>query len=355
MPARASIEARAWGDVRFDVLARELGVDKYSALGRMAALWGECTERDIYYLPLAVVALYLGCSQDRVVPALCDTALLGEDTPDGIRIFGTEGKIEWLAKERARARKGGAARAKGVRSPDGKFVSVTTPTQPVASHEPAMNQPSSSHEPAQASPTATATATATENLSSASDDPYLSDQLGGGGFKRRRERCKKTQQDLLIALGCQNIRQLSKWERGLEHPPNTVIERWEWQLSKWEVERADARKAKTNGEPTSDHVAFVKWFDPYFTEFHGGRPTWDSKTGQMVKGLLSKHPLEEVKRRANIMFESVGEWPVKNIRDANLASLVRHFDLFTSTPDKDRGYSRVPTQADFAADQKKVF
>jgi hypothetical protein len=152
MPARVSIDAKAWGDVRFDVLARELGVDRYSAIGRMAAIWGECTDRETQHLPASVIAMHLGCARGDVVEILCHAAELAEDTPDGIRLRGAGGRIEWLGDRRARASAGGKARALAPRSQGGKFVSQTAAHQPLTSQRPAIDQPATSKEPAMTSP-----------------------------------------------------------------------------------------------------------------------------------------------------------------------------------------------------------
>ena len=187
MPATVNIEAKVWGDVRFRVLAKALGCDIYSAVGRMAALWGECTERDSYYLPPDLVAMYLDIEVADVDSVLCHRAGLAEATPEGIRLRGTEGRTEWLAKNRRRASAGGEARAATAdRGPGGKFVSAPTPNQPALVNagsgapdrrpralasavtavqasvsSPTSGQLAASHSPAAASPTATATATAT--------------------------------------------------------------------------------------------------------------------------------------------------------------------------------------------------
>jgi hypothetical protein len=53
--APVRIEADVWDDWRFQALADELGVDLYSAVGRMARLWGQCTDRQSPILPIGAV------------------------------------------------------------------------------------------------------------------------------------------------------------------------------------------------------------------------------------------------------------------------------------------------------------
>lgn len=50
MGAAVRIESSAWSDSRFRLLARALGCDWHSAIGRMAAVWAECTDRETYHL-----------------------------------------------------------------------------------------------------------------------------------------------------------------------------------------------------------------------------------------------------------------------------------------------------------------
>jgi len=102
------IEDEAFSDRRYDVLARILGLpDADCARGKMAAVWRQCTQQQTHILSAEMVREILG---DNGPEALVKSTL-GETVEGGIRIRGTKGRIEWLAKLRKSARKGGAARA----------------------------------------------------------------------------------------------------------------------------------------------------------------------------------------------------------------------------------------------------
>lgn len=96
-----------WSDSRFAVLAQLLGVDRYSAIGRMAAVWGECADQETDRLESVFLAVHLGCDSATAVTALA-RARLGEDLGEGlVRIRGCAGRTDWLAAKRANGRRGG--------------------------------------------------------------------------------------------------------------------------------------------------------------------------------------------------------------------------------------------------------
>lgn len=118
MSVRVTIEATVWSDPRFDVLAGFLGVDKPAAIGRMAAVWGACTLRGAYSLPVVLLATLLQCATDDVARFL-ELSELGEAQEDGsVRIRGTKGRVEWLTKKKTAGASGGAA-ARGKRKHSG--------------------------------------------------------------------------------------------------------------------------------------------------------------------------------------------------------------------------------------------
>jgi uncharacterized phage protein (TIGR02220 family) len=112
MPPAVRIESRAWDDPRFAVMGRILGVDRDLALVKFARVWGHQTERfrleaPIYEISAQLVDAIAGVDG---FAAAAVTADLAEQLPDGrIRPRGTAGEIEWLAKKRIAAEKGGAA------------------------------------------------------------------------------------------------------------------------------------------------------------------------------------------------------------------------------------------------------
>lgn len=110
MPARVTIEATVWSDSRYHVLAQSLGCTHYEAIGRMAAIWGECADRETDRFASVFVSVHLGCKPEDAIHALVQ-ANLGEDMGDGVvRIRGCRNRTEWLAKKRANGALGGRPR-----------------------------------------------------------------------------------------------------------------------------------------------------------------------------------------------------------------------------------------------------
>ena len=106
--ARVSIENDAFGDIRYETLARSCGLaDADHARGKMARIWRQCTTERRYVLSAEDVESVLG---ENGVDAL-ERARLGEKVDGGIRIRGTKGRIEWLENIKKNAKKGGKAKA----------------------------------------------------------------------------------------------------------------------------------------------------------------------------------------------------------------------------------------------------
>lgn len=105
MPA-VRVEEDAFEDLRFAELAAYCGLaDADHARGRMLRIWRQCTLEARYILPPAAIDAVLGVGgADALV-----RARLGTVSDDGIRVHGTEGRVEWLQKARKNARKGGRA------------------------------------------------------------------------------------------------------------------------------------------------------------------------------------------------------------------------------------------------------
>jgi hypothetical protein len=109
------IESSAFGDDRFEMLARKAGLaDADHARGKMARLWRTCTIEQRHILSTEEVEIVLG---DRGPSALI-ASRLGEEARGGIRICGTKGRIEWLGKLKENGKKGGRP-AKTKRFPSG--------------------------------------------------------------------------------------------------------------------------------------------------------------------------------------------------------------------------------------------
>src|SRR5262249_31347139 len=122
-------------DRRYDRLAQEAGLaDADHARGKMAVLWRQCTIEQRYVLEETDVTDVLG---SRGVDALI-TARLGERVDGGVRISGSKGRIEWLAKLRKNGRKGGRPK-KTKRKPSGfdesNPLALALATTPVTTQE----------------------------------------------------------------------------------------------------------------------------------------------------------------------------------------------------------------------------
>ena len=138
MGAAVRIEGPAFDDPRFALLAKRLGIDKFSALGRMAKVWGYCTQAEAYWLPDVEFDVLFDI--DGAADAAVESRLVerGEGENSGmVRVRGTRGRIEWKQKLRKNSKKGGAAR-KAKAKPDGSQKA----TQKEAKAEPELSPPS---------------------------------------------------------------------------------------------------------------------------------------------------------------------------------------------------------------------
>ena len=110
--ARVGVEQKALTDPRFDLLGRAFGTTRFDALGRMLLVWNECQERGSYHLPTAVVSALLAHDSGAELLVKCGLAehkrSKKSDAEPHLRIKGTEGRIEWLAVKRERAKENGA-------------------------------------------------------------------------------------------------------------------------------------------------------------------------------------------------------------------------------------------------------
>lgn len=112
MSAPVRIEAEAWTDLRFATLARLLGLaDANHALIRTARLWSWQAEHftpeaPTYVVDLDTIESALGAGG---AAAALVRSRLAEEVPDGFRIRGARGRIEWLHQRREAARAGGEA------------------------------------------------------------------------------------------------------------------------------------------------------------------------------------------------------------------------------------------------------
>jgi hypothetical protein len=111
-PADVTLEASLWSDPRFALVASVAKVDVFSARARVARVWSACTDRESTTLPEKHVDLFAelaGFGRAMVAAELAD------ETPDGLYIRGTQGRIDWLKDVRSRAAAGGRKTAQNRR------------------------------------------------------------------------------------------------------------------------------------------------------------------------------------------------------------------------------------------------
>lgn len=98
--ASANVEFAAFHDPRFKLLGKLSGLSRFDAIGRMTAIWVYCIEKSRAQLSDAMIDAL--AEIDSYAVWVVEVGL-GERLPDSqIRICGTDGRIEWLAKARAR-------------------------------------------------------------------------------------------------------------------------------------------------------------------------------------------------------------------------------------------------------------
>ena len=106
MPA-VRVEEDAFSDLRFAELAALCGLaDADHARGKMLHIWRQCTLECDYSLSAIAIDSILGANGAQ---NLVESRLGTVDLDGRIRIHGTEGRVEWLAKVRKNGRKGGLA------------------------------------------------------------------------------------------------------------------------------------------------------------------------------------------------------------------------------------------------------
>lgn len=125
--ASVRIEESAFSDARIDLLGTLAGYNRYEALGRLANLWRLCTQRGLYVISEALVRATLG---ENGVDAILGSEL-GERCEHGIRVRGTQGRIEWLNDLKTRSRRGGLTRSNNaLRQGNGQWKPATDQGSP---------------------------------------------------------------------------------------------------------------------------------------------------------------------------------------------------------------------------------
>lgn len=107
--ASVRLEDSVWTDPRFVMLGNLLGASKFDAIGRVAAVWAYCTEKETYFLAEGMIDTIAGCSGFTTFLSNSDVNLAEFVEKRGLfRIKGTRGRIEWIGKLRNNSRIGGA-------------------------------------------------------------------------------------------------------------------------------------------------------------------------------------------------------------------------------------------------------
>ena len=76
------------------------------------------------------------------------------------------------------------------------------------------------------------------------------------------------------------------------------------------VPRGTARQLTTQLDSLSSTRQVTDAFESYFaTAANGAKPTWNGKTGKQLKGLLGRHPVEEIIRRIGVLTTSPPKFP----------------------------------------------
>ena len=111
MAASVRVEGDALTDPRFARLGKLLGSNADEALGKMIRVWSYCTTINAHSLPPEDVDALV--AREGFSGLALEVGLAEAQENGAIRICGTKGRIEWLAKLRRNSEKGGnATRAK---------------------------------------------------------------------------------------------------------------------------------------------------------------------------------------------------------------------------------------------------
>ncbi len=116
--APVRVEDQAFGDPRIAMIGELCGYNAFEALGRMTHLWRWCTQRQTHVVTEATVRVMLGANG---VDALIGSEL-GERVPEGIRVCGTGGRIEWPTELAEKRRAAGEASATRPRDKKGRLL-----------------------------------------------------------------------------------------------------------------------------------------------------------------------------------------------------------------------------------------
>lgn len=107
--ARIDIEQAMLTDPRFTIMAHQTQVDTPSALGRMAAVWIYCCDKETYTVSIETFNALYGQPFSHIAAV---NAGLASWSDEQLRVNDLEGRIEWLQNCRKNAKAGGRARAR---------------------------------------------------------------------------------------------------------------------------------------------------------------------------------------------------------------------------------------------------
>lgn len=270
MAVRVNIEASAWGDKRFALLARFIGfADADHALIKCASLWSWQTENYSPSTPTYVVdadTIDVCLGKDGSGAAMV-RAGLAEEHPDGYRIRGSEGRIEWYWNCRQNAAQGVAARrAKAESSRD----------RPV--HHP-VDRPVDDCN--------------ADNKQQPTGQPP-------GEPNRQPTPQPNRQPSLLFVPEAEEKRKAAS-------------------------RKTDSQARRPVGKPAQ----VIAHWNTRFEKVHGTRPFWSPAVQRLVDGLVKQFDPGEICRRIDIAFDTPPTWPAGPY---DFDTFARHFDKFLRAP-----------------------
>ncbi len=269
MSTRVNIEASAWGNKKFALLAKYLGfVDSDHALIKCAVLWSWQTENYTSEAPTYVVdadTIDVCLGKDGAAAAMV-RAGLAEECPNGFRICGSEGRIEWLWRCRQSSARGVAAKRAKADSDRNRVVN------------PPVNHPVDD--------------CSTANNQQPPGQPVGRPQGQPGG--------EPTPQPSLLLV------------------------------PEEEEKRAASRGSGSRAnQPKSSAVQVIAHWNARFEKARGTRPFWPAAIQRLVDGLVKQFSVDEICARINAAFDTPPKWPEGPY---DFETFARHFDKFLRGP-----------------------
>lgn len=244
----ASVRFDNLHDPRFKVLGKKLGTSHFDAIGRMAFIWDFCTEKNTHKVSETVCNLL--ADAQNFSDLICDEEVdLGERTSSGIRIKGTKGRIEWLAKARNNGKKGGRPKLTKTK-PDGYPL---------------------------------------DNRNRTGIEPESNPSLGYASL-------------VSSSLGSAKLSIGETEEKNLTAQSQAIAE------SSKELSKVPSDKKNEVGLKAREFcAAYIK---AYQTKFPGQRPSdiYDGKVQGQIKNFVSTYPLDRAKDLIQVFFQMETKW-----------------------------------------------